>query len=357
MNEPPRRWKNGLLIVAWLLTLASSSFLWMMAHLFMPTHEEFAAVLGIALLGGGCILSNAILWRRIVSSRRTAANVIAAGAAWCSCGAFVLGVLYNADADVPVQGSATAPPTPRRSLRIFDLNVLHGYPDFTQQEERFQRTIQEVRLCNPDILVLQEVWNTSAHGNMAERLGAEQGFNFVYARANGSRPLIAFEEGAAVLSRLPILEANRIILKPRWPWWENRIALVVKLDIGGETLTIAGVHLSVVSPDDQAAYLMELAKELKPDMIIGDLNAEPGSRAIAAFHSSGFVEAMPSKPKVFDHRAERSAPLIDHAFLAPEFADRWSSCAVWLHTSGPGGTRPFLISDHDGILLELQRRR
>src|SRR5262249_28416684 len=155
---------------------------------------------------------------------------------------FVLALLGNTEAELmPHNGGSPAPEPPKR-LRLVDLNVLHGYPDFTDHEERFRDTVTALRALGPDILILQEVWHTTAHGNMAERLAAALNLNYVYTRANGSRRLIGFEEGAAILSRFPIMEARRLVLVPRRPVWENRIALVATIDLGPQTLTVVGVH-------------------------------------------------------------------------------------------------------------------
>ena len=57
-------------------------------------------------------------------------------------------------------------------------------------------------------------WTTPRHGSMAERLGKALHMNYVYARANGSRRLIGFEEGSAILSRFPSWRPNALSCRP-----------------------------------------------------------------------------------------------------------------------------------------------
>jgi endonuclease/exonuclease/phosphatase family metal-dependent hydrolase len=234
-------------------------------------------------------------------------------------------------------------------LRLFNLNVLHGYPEFDKQEYRFRATVGEIKRLDADILVLQETWNTVEHGSMAQCLSAELGFDCCYARANGSLPLIGFEEGSAILSRFPIKSAKRIVLKPKSPWWENRIALMAKIETGGGELTVVGVHLSYTSPDEQAECLLQNTSEHAPDIIAGDFNALPESGAMSAFRKRGFLEVVPAN--------KSDEPWIDHVFLSPTFASRWEiKESKWISATKAVPDVRDAISDHDGILIDLQRR-
>ena len=213
-------------------------------------------------------------------------------------------------------------------------------------------TVTELKRVDADILVLQEVWTTTQHGSMAERLAEDLHYNVAYARANGRYSHIGFEEGSAILSRFPIIEARRIHLKPRSPWWENRIAILAKLAAPGGTLPRSiGVHLSnSSSADDQAEFLLEIMKEHAPDIIAGDLNAEPASRAVKALRERGFIEAIPQ------NRSEE--PWIrSHFHGVALFSTCWKTKAYLgrCHETGAAGVRD-AISDHDGIVVDLDLR-
>jgi endonuclease/exonuclease/phosphatase family metal-dependent hydrolase len=260
-------------------------------------------------------------------------------------------VLSNEDGPIEVEGPkphVSERYVPQR-IRILTLNALHGYPDFDRQNERFKETVAEFKRLDADILVLQETWFVSQHGSMAERLAEELRFNYVYARANGSFRHIGFEEGSAILSRFPIVEAKRVLLKPRDPWWENRIALVAKISAPrlGE-FNVVGVHLSnSESADDQAAYLQHVLKDQSIHLIAGDFNALPDSRAVKAVVDLGFVEAKPKNAS--------AEPWIDHVFFAPPW-HHFVKDVSWVITTQPMPGVRDAISDHDGILVELRFR-
>ena len=362
MTLEPRPF-TPMLGATWLTTACCIVLLWTLARYYTPRPEEFAAVLGLCLFGSACIFCSGLRWIRGSGKWVPIANIFMAFGTWIAVGAFVSQILGNEEAPIPVIGKSDKPTTPVTKIRLFNLNVDHGYPDFEDHRNRFAQTVAELKMksLDADVLVLQEVWNTNKFGNIAELLSGELGMNFAYARANGSRTLIGFEEGSAILSRFPILEARRIVLRPRWPWWENRIALVVKLDLGEETLTVVGVHLSVTNYDPQAEHLIDSVQPISADIIAGDLNAKPDTKAVAAFQSRGFVEVIPKKAArraISLELSNESAPNagIDHVFLSHDFQRRWrTEDSTWImmsryvHCDMP-------LSDHDGILVDLQRR-
>jgi endonuclease/exonuclease/phosphatase family metal-dependent hydrolase len=114
-----------------------------------------------------------------------------------------------------------------RRIRVVTLNLLHGAPipafrrARSSLDARLDWTAERIAEAEPDVVLLQEASITPQHGNTAARLAEGLGMEHVYARANPS-PLwsvvslggrvprsLAFEEGPAVLSRLPIV-ARRV---------------------------------------------------------------------------------------------------------------------------------------------------
>jgi endonuclease/exonuclease/phosphatase family metal-dependent hydrolase len=339
----------ALHLPAWLGLLAMAGLLWNLANRRVPNPWEFVAVVSICVLGGAGLLGYGLVRGRTLPRLLSATCVLIGIFTIGTVAVFVMMVLTNEDAGVPVFGRADKPTAAVTRLRLFNLNVDHGYPSLASHENRYAETRDEIRRLDADLIVLQEVWNTQEHRNLARRLSDELGYQFAYARANGSIDRIGFEEGSAVLSRFPIVEARRMCLKPRRPWWETRIALIVRIDLGTEAITIAGVHLSnSESANDQAEFLLEDSRTW-PDLIAGDFNAEPTSRAVREFDARGFVELMPKK--------NSPLPWIDHVFLAPAFANRWEvTDASWILATEPVIGVRSAISDHNGILVELRRR-
>ena len=99
-------------------------------------------------------------------------------------------------------------------LRVMDLNMLHGFPDFKSLPTRVELIAQEARRLDADVLLLQEVPWTIRTGSVARSLAAGLGYNYLYYRASGNRSLIFFEEGEAILSRFPL---QRPASQPSWP--------------------------------------------------------------------------------------------------------------------------------------------
>ncbi len=278
---PPSRWP--LLFAA--LSAIAMAALWVVGAFTIPSPVLLGVLLGLTVLTG--LLS--------LCGRRNMTTLLGLGAI-VAVVAFALLVLANGDGPLtPVNEGTAAVGLPQR-LRLVDFNVLHGYPEFHNHEARFEDTTAALRALDPDILVLQEAWSTTEHGSMAERLAGSLGLHHVYARANGSRRLIGFEEGSAILSRFPIREANRLLLSPRRPPWENRIALVATLDLGSQSMTVVGVHLAAGSEEvaeGQASSLLARIPSGGFVLVAGDLNAGSESPTVRRFLDAGFVDLMP----------------------------------------------------------------
>ncbi len=277
---------------------------------------------------------------------------VAGGAAVGASVLFLVALFHKPEGAVAFTHSATDAPAiglPVQRLRIVDFNVLHGYPHFRGQEDRFAHLAVALEILDPTVVVLQEAWSVAGHGQMAERLGRELGMGVAYGAANGSRRLIGFEEGIAVLSRLPILAARRIHLPPRRPFWERRIALLVTLDLGGgETLMVVGVHLTNTSAEVAAAQARYLAHRLPASgfvIVAGDLNAPSDSAVTHPLSARGFDDTVPGG--------------IDHIFVGG-LSGAWSiERASW--TLRPQDLAQLIgvaaeISDHPGIVVNLSCR-
>jgi endonuclease/exonuclease/phosphatase family metal-dependent hydrolase len=341
-------------MAAWAFAILCLVLLWTIGYAG-PT--VCTILLGLCAAATIFLLGWGLIGLRNAAKNVAIANISIAMGAAAIIGVFVYQVLSSEDESIVV--SSSGPPVYLMDgssihvnrIRLFDLNVLHGYPDFDKQHERFKDAVKDMERLNADILILQETWTVAPLGNMADRLSKELGRNFVYGRANGRYSHIGFEEGGAILSRFSILEAKRMCMQPRSPWWENRVALMAKLDIGwGRPLIVVGVHLSnSESADDQAEFLLNLLRESPPDILAGDFNSLPDSRAVKAVLAAGFVEALPGN--------KSAEPWIDHVFFSPRLLRHYAvSEASWVIATQPVAGVRDAISDHDGILVELTKR-
>ena len=320
--------------------------LWLVGLVCTPWPGLFGALFGLSLLLGIWLAFLGLIG--VLRGRGTWVVGLLGLGVVASAGLFAYGVLAHDEGPLPiVHGADGVYKTDR--IRVIDFNVLHGYPDFEDQETRFQDTLAAMRALNPDLLVLQEVWSTHAHGKMAERLGRKLKMNHVYARANGSLNRIGFEEGSAILSRFPIVEARSIVLTPRRPVYENRIAVIAKIDVNGEIVTIVGAHLSYFDEATSAAQARSLLSRLPSDHLLflaGDFNARSDSPAVGLVRDAQFRDSLPGD--------------IDHLFVPLSNKTKWQLDSV--HWTFRPDDLPGLIgknteiSDHSAIVADFVRR-
>ena len=349
--------------------LGCTAALWTVGYLTTPSPVVLAALLAISIWLGLALVAQAIRKGRAARRLRTVTGV--AGGVCLAGSAVFLVALFRSAGDATIErrkvaGSLAGAP---RHLRLVDLNVFHGFPDFRDQESRTRRLIEVLRGLDPTIAVLQEVWSTTRHGELANRLAAELDMDVAYARANGSRRLIGFEEGSAVLSRLPILEARRMVLSPRRPWWQTRIALVVTLALGEHRLTVVGTHLGG-TPELAVAQTRELAVRLpaaSPGLLIvaGDFNAGSGSAAVKALTARGLRDLVPggidhvfmAESSVAPEARERQHPVPEARERQHPVPEARPRHAVWRLVDAQWTLQPedlpTRLSDHPGIVVDL----
>jgi len=279
------------------------------------------------------------------------------------------------------------------SVRVVTLNLLHGAPlpgahrARLSLKRRLQWTAERLREVRPDVVLLQEASAGPRHGNTAALLAERLDMACVYARANPS-PLLGllrvpplgrrfgFEEGPAVLSRLPVV-ARRVhrLSSPLHPF-ERRIALEVVLEGPQATFSVFSVHLtagSAASRRRQIAALVEAveaAPHPNPVIVGGDFNADEHSHEIRLLtEMEGWVDS-------FRHLHEQAAGYtwgqtlaeatatagrrIDFLFSAPAGAERWepSHSALVLDEAFPRSRSGVLwASDHYGVLTDFEAPR
>lgn len=102
--------------------------------------------------------------------------------------------------------------------------------------------------------------------------------------------------GNTILSRYPILEAGWGHL-PRVGTLIGRGYLWARLDIGEpEPLLVIATHLHQLGPDTlqrqaQVRSILDFWNETEPAILVGDMNAEPGSAEMALLAQAGMVDA------------------------------------------------------------------
>ncbi len=271
-------------------------------------------------------------------------------------------------------GCATVESTPDATLRIASLNLLHDFPRFGYLTERLELVAWQIEALDADIVCLQEAAWTPSAGLVARRLAERLGMNYVYARANGNRWAILFEEGEAVLSRYPLEDAGVQVLKPRPAPFEQRIALYATARTPLGPIMIVSAHLTTQEHPEanagQMAFLAQWVEErtAHPVVIAGDFNAVPDTPQIQRL-SSEWVDvwrhAHPAAEGktccVASLTAGPEEPLekrIDYVFLAGAGIGELRVLEVKRAFDRPGqaGSGWLWPSDHVGLFVVLARQ-
>jgi endonuclease/exonuclease/phosphatase family metal-dependent hydrolase len=171
-------------------------------------------------------------------------------------------------------------------LRVVQLNMLHEFPGLTHLEERIDLIVRELRRLDADVVLLQEVPWTPATGSVAAELARRTDMNYVYRRANGNRRGILFEEGEAILARLPMRDTASVGLPRGDGFFQNRIALATTVDTPFGPVRLVSAHLSGEPAHVSAAQVRALRRFVGspnvPVIVGADLNLPPDSPPVVA---------------------------------------------------------------------------
>lgn len=179
----------------------------------------------------------------------------------------------------------------RPQLRVMSYNIKHGVGNDGVLD--LERAAQVIEAARPDVVTLQEIDDRCARsGNvdqakwLGERLDMHSAFG-AFMEYDGGR------YGMAILSRLPIVSHENIVLPPGA---EPRSSLATRVRLSdGEEVVIVGVHFYESEAERAAqarALLRALEHESAPVVLSGDFNSRPDSSVMRIFEESWVV---PSK--------------------------------------------------------------
>lgn len=281
--------------------------------------------------------------------------------------------------------------SPRPHVRAVTMNLLHGAPVVGMPtargslRARLEWTADVLTAEDPDVVLLQEASVTPRHENTAAMLAARLRMDHVWVRANpaplwrgasvGGRLLrrLAFEEGPAVLSRLPIVEHRVHRLSSPLSLHERRIALEVVLDAPFGRFSVFSVHLTAGSTAGRRRQITALRKAVDasphahPSIVGGDFNAEEHTHEIRALvEFAGWVDSFrhlnPEEPghtwgQLLTEATATAGRRIDFLFSAPDGGEHWDArhSRLVLNRAFPehrGGV--LWASDHYGVLTDFE---
>jgi endonuclease/exonuclease/phosphatase family metal-dependent hydrolase len=277
-----------------------------------------------------------------------------------------------------------------RRIRVVTLNLLHGAPipafrrARSSLDARLDWTAERIAEAEPDVVLLQEASITPQHGNTAARLAEGLGMEHVYARANPS-PLwsvvslggrvprsLAFEEGPAVLSRLPIVARRVHRLSSPLTLHERRIALEAVLDGPMGRFSVFSVHLTAFSRAGRRRQVAALARIVEatprahPVIVGGDFNAEEHSHEIRWLtEMAGWLDSFRHvNPDAAGHTwgqslaaaAATAGSRIDFLFSAPAGGEHWDPrhSHLILDRSFPESRDGVLWASDHGVLTDFE---
>ena len=261
--------------------------------------------------------------------------------------------------------------TANKPLRILSLNMFHGHPDFTQFEQRTALLSQEIGRLAPDIVLLQEVPWVSNQNPIAQQFAEQNGFNYVYLRANGNHQLIGFEEGVAIFSQYPLKQISYTELQPVAGLFENRVVLHATVETPHGDIDLFVTHLTSSKASVNAAQVESLlafvqTEATHPAIIAGDFNAVESSpqmiRLAEIWHDS-YRLVYPHEPgptccisDLVNAPTTELQERIDYLFLAPTSENVVNVVTVERIFTEPvtAVNGRLWLSDHAGLLATIQ---
>lgn len=171
----------------------------------------------------------------------------------------------------------------RQTIRILSFNILHGAT--TSGDFDLDVIAKVITEAHPDLVALQEVDRKT---NRAQKLdlALELGWRTKMAPLFGkAMQYDGGEYGEALLSNYSIVQSRNIPL-PHDPGSEPRTALEILVELPStDTIAFVGTHLDHLKNEkDRIAQALKInevfSKNKFPTLLVGDLNAIPGSTPI-----------------------------------------------------------------------------
>ncbi|MDY0165246.1 MAG: endonuclease/exonuclease/phosphatase family protein [Thermoguttaceae bacterium] len=192
-------------------------------------------------------------------------------------------------------GWAAEEPEPAVQLRLTSYNIRHGRGmDGRIDLDRIARVISDTK---PDLVALQEVdvqTRRSDGVDQAAAIGELTGLHHAFGKAID---FAGGQYGNAVLSRFEPAKVENLPL-PGTPGEEARAALFITVQVErlDEPLTFISMHLHHRLQEDRMAQIEAIIAKAKalghPAVLVGDLNAQPGSKEYELV-TSYFTDLVP----------------------------------------------------------------
>lgn len=270
--------------------------------------------------------------------------------------------------------------SPADRLRVVSFNMAHGRGlaasnwdggSFEARMVRLDEIAAVLDSLNADVVILNEVdFNCSwSHGiNQAHYLAEAAGYPYRVEQRNFDMQIAwwSWRFGNAILSRLPVLEANVVDL-PGYVWWETALAgkkrgIWCELQWDDRQFVLIGIHLSSRSETlrvESAEHIITLLERTQHDSVIlaGDMNASPpgftfaqqddnGRNTMDIFVQSTLFRRRPDGSHAVDADLTFSSNQPDRAIDWILIPPSWEFVEYIVHRSD--------VSDHGAVLAVIE---
>ncbi len=208
-------------------------------------------------------------------------------------------------------------------LRVLSFNILHGAT--TKGDFDLDLIANVIIDADPDLVALQEVdfkTNRSKKFDLATELGWRTKMVPIFAKAMNYD---GGEYGEGVLSKYTFLQSRNVAL-PYTPGNEPRAALeIITMLPSGDTIAFVGTHLDHLKDEkDRVAQVKKINEVFSinkyPTILVGDLNAIPGSTPINILEEMWSASYDKKKPKP-TFPSDNPTRKIDYVMFYPK--NRW----------------------------------
>ena len=234
-----------------------------------------------------------------------------------------------------------------RMVKVLSFNILHGAT--TRGDFDLDIIAKVIIESEADFVAMQEVdFKTKRAKNydLATELGWRTKLISLFARA---MPYDGGEYGEAILSRYTLLGSRKVDL-PHSKGNEPRAALEITTTIAsGDTISLIGTHFDHTKDNTdrllQANKINQVfSKNNYPTILVGDLNAEPGSKTIKILEEI-WKSSYDKKKTAYTYPSHQASKKIDYIMYYPKnkwrVLDRQAICDT-------------IASDHCAYLVTLE---
>ena len=208
-------------------------------------------------------------------------------------------------------------------VKVLSFNIFHG--ETTKGDFNLDAIAKVIIDAEPDLVALQEVdfkTNRAKKYDLVTELGWRTKMSSIFGRA---MEYDGGEYGEGVLSKYTFIKSRNIVL-PYTVGREPRAALEIITRLpSGDTIAFVGTHLDHLQDEkDRVAQVKKINKIFSdnkyPTILVGDLNAIPGSKPINILEEIWMASYNKQNPKP-TFPSNNPTKKIDYVMCYPK--DRW----------------------------------